>query len=106
MIAHWVKVIYLALFLVDLWISYNLWSVFGGGVHAVLLIAFGILNLTIGMGIIQMAYLYSFGREMEEDEEIDVHTFRYTVEKDDDDSRVIQLIDSEKGELTDLPPVS
>lgn len=108
MISNWVKVIYLALFLVDLWIMYNLWSVFGSGVHAVLLIAFGVLNLTIGLGIMQMAYLYSFRREMdEEDEEIEVHTFRYTVEKDDNDSKVIQLIDSEKGELApDLPPVS
>lgn len=104
MIAHWVKVIYLALFLVDLWVMTNLWNVLGGGVYGILIVAFGILNLTIGMGVIQMAYLYSFRKEMEEeeDQEIEVHTFHYTVEKDPD-SKVIQLIDSREP---DLPPVS
>lgn len=103
MISHWLKVVYLALFLVDLWVITNFWDALGGGIYGVMIVSLGVLNFCLGMGVIQMAYFYQFRKAMEEDdEEVEVHT--YSVEKEQRPSRVFQLIDT--GKAPDLPPAS
>lgn len=107
MVSNWLKTAILVLLVVDLWLSYEIWNLLGGGFWGVVLLGFGFFNLTLGMSFGYLALFQALRKEMEEEDEIEVHTFRYSVEKEPTDSRVLTLIDSSEMELKpDLPPVS
>lgn len=109
MVSNWLKGVVMVLILVDLWLTYEAWTLLDGGFWGIIFLTFGFFNFCLGMGLSQMSFLSVLRKDMEEDEEIEVHTFRYAVEKEPQPpSKVIQLVDSEHGmEFTpDLPPVS
>ena len=107
MVSNWLKTTVLVLIFVDMWVSYEIWNMIGGSFWGVVLLTFGFFNLCLGMGLSQMAYLTTLRKEMEEDDdEIEVHTFKYTVEKEEKPSSVIHLINSSHGMESELPPVS
>lgn len=107
MISHWLKVVYLLVFLADLWIITDVWNSLGGGEYGVIFLAIALLNFTMGMGLIQLSYLYSIRHEMEnleEEEEVKVVSYTSSIPPSQS-SRVITLVDS-REESPDLPPVS